>query len=461
MTARLAPTPAIRLADVPGWLVAALLVAGMAAAGSALGGLARPAFVLACGFVGWFAWRQGPATHLQAALILFTFAPFVRRVVDLHLGYDQLGLMLIGPLLAILVPVVHLPRQLETCRVPEYLRWPLGIVAGAVVYAGMLSMAQGDWTNAASGMLKWLAPLLYAALLLVSAERDQLINAATTAFTFILPVMGIYAIYQYVDPADWDVYWMQFAPIPSIGQPVPYGIRAFSTMNAPAAFATFTATGLFLIGFSRRPWPALLAMPAALGLLLSLYRTAWISLAVSILFCLLFAGTRRRAGMILVGIGLAILLAVLFTPFGDIVMDRLSTLGEGTKDGSAQERLEEFVTLWNLPDSSLFGSGFTITDVGAAGAMPIDGMIIACWLSMGIMVGGVCLAALLWAIGNAVAAAWTDPAPEAVVIGALALGALSQIPLANITSGENGFLFWTFAVLVTPKPIPRSKGEQG
>ena len=67
------------------------------------------------------------------------------------------------------------------------------------------------------------------------------------------------------------------------------------------------------------------------------------------------------------------------------------------------------------------------------------------------MVGGFCLAALLWAIGNALAVAWTDPAPEAVVIGALALGALSQIPLANITSGENGFLFWTFAVLLTPK----------
>jgi hypothetical protein len=455
MTARVASTPGLNIAAAPGWLVAALLVVGMATVGASLGGLSRPAFVLACGFVGWFAWGQGPAVHLQAAIILFTFAPFVRRVVDLHIGYDQLGLMLIGPLLAILAPVVHLPRQLEKYRAPENVMWPLGIVAASIVYAGMLSMAQGDWTNAASGMLKWLAPLLYAALLLVSAEREELIKAATSAFAFILPVVGIYAIYQYVDPSDRDIYWMLFAPIPSIGQPVPYGVRVFGTMNAPASFATFTATGLFLIGFSRRPWTALLAIPAALGLLLSLYRTAWISLAVSILFCLFFAGTRRRAGMILIGIGVAVLLAVLFTPFGEIVIDRLSTLSEGTQDGSAQERLGEFVTLWNLPDSSLFGSGFTITDVGAAGAMPIDGMIIACWLSMGIMVGGFCLAALLWAIGNALAVAWSDPAPEAVVIGALALGALSQIPLANITSGESGFLFWTFAVLLVPKLTPR------
>jgi hypothetical protein len=456
MTTRVASTPGISAWRVPGWLVAVLILSGTLLAGSSLGGLSRPAFVVACGFVGWYAWRQGAAQHLQAALVLFCVAPFVRRVIDLTIGFDQLGLMLIGPLLAILVPALHLPRLLESGRLPAKWLWPLGIVAGCVVYAGMLSTVQGDWTNAASGPLKWLAPLFYAAVLMLSAEHDELIEAASSAFLIILPVIGIYAIYQYVDPPDWDRYWMQFAPIPSIGEPVPYGVRAFSTMNSPASFATFTATGLFLIGFSQRRWPVLLfAVPAVLGLMLSLYRTAWIALALSILFGLLFSETRRRSGVILIGIALAVLLAVTLTPFGDLVVDRLSTLGEGTGDGSAQERLEEFFTLWNLPDSSLFGSGFTITDVGSAGAMPVDGMIIACWLAMGIVIGGLCLVALLWAIGNALAVAWTDRSVEAVVIGALALGALAQLPLANITSGENGFLFWTFIVLLGPPPGSR------
>jgi hypothetical protein len=235
---------------------------------------------------------------------------------------------------------------------------------------------------------------------------------------------------------------MRYAPIPSIGQPLPYEVRVFATMNSPASFATFTAIGLFLIGFSKRPW-------------LALYRTAWLSLAISILFCLMFSRTRRRAGIILVGIGIAVVLAILLSPFGDVVAERLSTLSEGVQDGSAQERLEEFVTLWNLPDSSLFGSGFTISDVGAAGAMPVDGMIVACWLSMGIVVGVFCLSALCWAIGNALSVAWTDPSPEAIVVGALAFGALLQLPLANLTSGENGFLFWTFAVLLGSGLMPR------
>lgn len=455
MSARAPSMPRTDAWAMPGWLMAALVLIGAATAGPLLGGLSRPAFVLACGLVGWLSWRRGPAAHLQAALLLFAFAPLVRRVVDLHIGFDQLGLMLIGPLLAILVPAVHLPRLLEQRAVPSHWIWPLGIVAASVVYAGILSMAQGDWTNAASGMLKWLSPLLYAAVLMVSAKREEMVEAATSAFVFILPLLGVYAVYQYVAPLDWDIFWMQYAPIPSIGQPLPYEVRVFATMNSPASFATFTAIGLFLISFSKRPWLALPALPAALGLLLSLYRTAWLSLAVSILFCLMFSGTRRRAGIILVGIGIAVLLAVLLTPFGDVVVERLSTLSEGSQDGSAQERLEEFITLWNLPDSSLFGSGFTITDVGAAGAMPIDGMIVACWLSMGIIVGAFCLTALCWAIGNAVAVTWTDPSSEAIVIGALALGGLLQLPLASITSGENGFFFWTFAVLLGPGLMSR------
>jgi len=440
---------------MPGWLMAALIVVGMGVLGPSLGGVSRPVFVVACGLVGWLAWRRGPAAHLQAALVLFAFAPWTRRMVDLSIGYDQLGLMLIGPLLAILVPAVQLPRLIERSKVPSNWIWPLVIVAASVVYAGMLSMAQGDWTNAASGMLKWLAPLFYAAMLMLSAERDEMVEAAVSAFAVILPILGVYAVYQYVALPNWDAYWMRNAPIPSIGLPLPYEVRVFATMNSPASFATFIAIGLFMVGFSKRPWLALPALPAALGLLLSLYRTAWLSLALCILFCLLFSGTRRRAAWVVIGLGVAVVLAVLLTPFGDVVADRLSTLSEGSQDGSAQERLEEFVTLWNLPDSSLFGSGFSNADVGAAGTMPVDGMIVACWLSMGIFVGGLCLTALVWAIVNAVAVTWRDPSPEAVVIGALALGALLQLQLANITSGENGFFFWTFAVLLTPGSMPR------
>lgn len=453
MSASLASASSARTWQLPGWVVAIIVLAATAAAGGPLGSFARLAFVLACGGVGWYAWRQGPGAHLQATLMLFTFAPFVRRLVDLAVGYDQLGLMLIGPLLTILVPAIYLPKLLEQKSLPARWLWPLGIVAASVVYASILSMAQADWNNAASGALKWLAPLFYAAVLALSADRRELLEAAAFAFKIILPVTGLYAIYQYVDPPAWDRYWMEFAPIISIGQPVPYGVRSFSTMNAPAGYATFTGVGLLLIAFSKRSLPALLlAIPAGLGFLLSMYRTGWISLTLGLLLCLLFAQTRRRAAVIFVGLAVAAILAATLTPFGDVIADRLSSFSEGTKDGSAQERFQEFLTLWNQPDSSLFGVGFTFSDVGSAGAMPVDGMIVACWLSMGIVIGGFCLAALFWAIGNALVAALSDRTSDAVIVGALALGALWQLPLSNITSGENGFIFWTFVVLFARRP---------
>src|SRR5262249_31715796 len=151
-------------------------------------------------------------------------------------------------------------------------------------YATSLSSFQGDWMNAASGALKWSVPLLYAAALIGSADPDDLVRAAASAFLVILPITGLYGIFQYIDPPEWDRYWMNFTTITSAGQPIPYGIRTFSPMNGPASFATFPAAGLLLVLFARSGWLAvLLASPAAFALLLSLFRTAWLSLAASVL----------------------------------------------------------------------------------------------------------------------------------------------------------------------------------
>ncbi|MDR3464641.1 MAG: O-antigen ligase family protein [Xanthobacteraceae bacterium] len=435
----------------PGWVLAAALICGSALAAGVVGGATRPLFIAGCGLVGLYAWRQGPAAHLICALLLFAFAPFVRRLVDLSAGFDPAGLMLTGPLLALLVCV---PQLLFGRRKPVFipLMLPLIVVAGCVVYAALLSMLQGDFANAASGTLKWLAPLLYAGAILEEADRDEMLDAAASTFAVILPIIGAYGIFQYVNPPDWDRYWMQYASIMSAGEPIPYGVRTFSTLNGPASFATFTALGLLIVWFARSRWQyLLLTCPAGIGLLLSLYRTAWISLAVGVAFCLAFTATRRLAVAILIGAVVLVVAAATLTPFGDVIGERLVTLGEGSQDGSAQERIDEFVTLWNQWDSSVFGTGFTFTDVGTAGAMPIDGMIIACWLTMGIVVGLVCLGALVAAAMNMIITAWRDGNPHAIIIGALGCGALSQLPLANLTSGESGFMFWTFAVLLVDR----------
>jgi hypothetical protein len=312
----------------------------------------------------------------------------------------------------------------------------------------VLSLLQGKMNDTASGLIKWFSPILYAAVLAMRANRDEILEASVSAFCVILPITGLYGILQYVDPQAWDRYWMEFAPILSIGQPVPFGVRVFSTMNSPASFASFTVVGLLLVAFLRSGWMSLLvALPSILALLLSLYRTAWLAMAISLMFCLLFAQTRGKAQIIMLALVLAGAVAVTIPPFSDVIGDRLATLGQGSQDGSFQERLQQYSTLWSLPDSSLIGNGFTVTDVGSAGQMPIDGMIIACWVMMGIVVGILCLCGFFWAISGAVLRALVERSRQAVLVGGMAMGGLLQMPLANISAAEAGFLFWSFVVL--------------
>lgn len=440
-----------------GWLIALVFIGGFTVVGGFLGGLGRPLFVLGCLGVAYLSWRKSIYAHFQASLVLFSFAPFIRRIVDLGAGYDELGLMLIGPLLALLVPVADLRHLLDRRTPVDSRLGPLALAGACVLYAGVLSLLQGKMNDMASGLIKWMTPILYAAVLVYRADRDRLLDAAVRAFFVILPITGLYGIIQYVDPQAWDAYWMEFAPIMSIGQPVPYGVRIFSTMNAPASFATFTAGGLLLVAFLRSGWISfLVAAPSSLALLLSLYRTAWISMALALMFCLLFSTTRIKAQMIAIALVIAGAVAVTIPPFSDVIGDRLATLGQGSQDGSFQERLTQYYTLWMMPDSSLVGVGYTTSDVGSAGQMPVDGQIIACWLMMGIIGGILCLCSLGWAISAALFQALMDRSREAVIVGGMAMGSLMQIPLANIMASEAGFLFWSFVVL-----LPAAKPSQG
>lgn len=435
--------------QIPVWLAPGLLLLGTILIGGQLGSLIRPLFVLGCGVVGWYAWRKGPAAHFYSALLLFAFAPFARRIVDVSVGFDNSSLMLIGPLLAILVPGIDLLAKWTRDAPYDKRLSPLIVVFFCIIYATILTIIQGNWSDVASGVLKLTSPMIYAAALAMFGDRDELLDAAASAFTVILPIMGVYAIYQYVDPPAWDRFWMQYASILSAGIPVPYGVRSFSTMAGPATYASFTATGLLLILFLRRSWLIMLLMlPAFMGFMLSQYRTAWIALGVGIFFGLLFRQTRLRAAVVIVGVIALGLLALTIPPFSDVIAERIASFGQGGQDGSAQERLQQYITLWALPDSSVIGSGFSTTDVGTAGAMAVDGMIISSWKTMGIPVGILCLFALVWAIWVALAVAFRERTVPAVVIGAFALGQLVQIPLAPIANAELGFLFWALTIQV-------------
>jgi hypothetical protein len=74
-------------------------------------------------------------------------------------------------------------------------------------------------------------------------------------------------------------------------------------------------------------------------------------------------------------------------------------------------------------------------------------MLAACWSFMGIVGGMICLVSIFYFIFRQLTCALQHESRAAVTVGALACGWLVQLPLAGLTSGEIGVLFWTSVTL--------------
>jgi hypothetical protein len=280
------------------------------------------------------------------------------------------------------------------------------------------------------------------------------LRAAARAFLIASPVIGLYGIAQNLAPPAWDTYWMVSSKMLSIGSPEAGQLRVFSTMNSPASFAFYAVCGLLLFSFTRSVIPPVLVavgalLPLAMALLLSGVRTAWISAAVAVAFCFLFKPTRARAGILAVCLALGVAFTLLYTSFGD-------TFGGGVaQDGSGQDRLHDYLYVFN--DSSRYVFGIGLSGDSDPQMAALDGQLLLSVVQMGLAVGMLHMLSLLWAGAQALLSLRHDQAVLRIVAGAVVLGDLSVFLLLGFSVGEIGFLFWMLVGVLTPhQGIPRS-----
>ena len=444
----------------------AALFAGMFAAGSLGLGPMRYGFVAGCAAIGWQAWRQGPAKHLEMSIILFVWAPFLRRVMDFHAGFDPGGFMLVGPLLALLPPCLDLHAWLITGRLrfdartlPPYLLMGL-----CLLYGLSLSVAGGDLLPAMVTLAKTLPPILYCVWLAArGAEEPDVMEGAARGFLIAMPAAGAYCIYQYFYLPDWDAYWMTMTSAISNSQGLAEAekVRVFGPMNSAASLGHFALAAILLLAFVRRGLISLLlCVPILVGLMLSSYRTAWIGLALGVACCGLNAGTRARASLVVACAAIAVVAIVTTTSFGDDVIDRFSTLASLGEDGSGQARTGDLETLLDHADQLIVGLGVgglgpfgdTQLRVSLVPTSAVDGIVVSSVLLMGL--GGGCLYMLgvLWAALQRLAVALRADDPRLVAAGAIVLANVAILPLTDVTRGEVGFVFWAFLGIVTAGP---------
>ena len=418
--------------------------------------IARLLFVAGCLGVAISAYQRGGfALHVQTVIPLFVFAPLLRRIVDLHVGYDASGSMLVGPLLALTAVFPALKRLLSPSRTPRSVFVPFGIAALCLTYGWMITAFGGDFVASTITAMKYAIPMLYCmCLILVPQQSAGVLGAAARVFLVISPIMGLYGIFQHLDPQPWDRYWMISSKIDSIGLPEPGKVRVFGTMNSPVSFAAYATCGLLLFTFVRSKFvplvlvPFVAILPLSVALLLSGVRTAWISAIISILVCLYFDKTRKLAVILLLCLVGGAVFALLFTSFGDVIASRLTSLNSKVSDdGSGAARLDDYFHVFGGDDGYLLGVGLGGRTDSKMNAL--DGLLLSSAVQMGTIFGILHTMAVLWAgIKAACCVRRNDNVMRLVTCG-LIIGSMAVFLLTNISVGEIGFLYWMMVGALT------------
>jgi hypothetical protein len=184
-------------------------------------------------------------------------------------------------------------------------------------------------------------------------EHPQLMRQLSTVLLIFGGIVAAYGCAQFVNPMPWDVLWVEGGDFRSLGNPAPFQIRVFSTLNqaGPAADFFVAAFMLTLPSFSlslKRAWiwPFLAMLGAAL--LLTLVRSSWIGLVVGVVTYLVVS-PRRILAAPFIGV-YAVLLAFLVASLpaflgaaqnSDIITSRIASFGDVDHDTSAIARTSE------------------------------------------------------------------------------------------------------------------------
>ncbi|EPY02518.1 putative transmembrane protein [Magnetospirillum fulvum MGU-K5] len=312
--------------------------------GDAGGQIAKPiAFLFLTCSAGLYLIIKSPSLYLRYALWLWFLVPFIRRVFDLSSGYSEMNIYGLAPVIVSLLPFIALARLRGSFPV-----WnPLLPSLIAVTYGWVIGVVAVGPAPATFALTQWVAPLGLALHIAGCwQEYDQIRKEIVRVFLWALVILGIYGMVQYALLPPWDLYWMTHAPINSIGQPHPFKVRVFSTMNSPMVLAPIVLAGILLI-FNTAGRIGWISVGFGLAtLLLSLVRSSWGALVVgfAVLWMLVFRYQPARALRMGVvgGILIALLSTVIVaTPLFDKIQQRFDTLDSYEHDVSfhARERL--------------------------------------------------------------------------------------------------------------------------
>lgn len=387
--------------------------------------------------VGVFLYFRYPVLYLGFTWWLWFITPLVRRLADYRGGFTEPSPILLAPFLVTFITVITLWKNLF--KTYNHGGLPFILAMSGCVYGFLVGLLNRPPIVVGIALLDWLAPVLLGFHLFAN-WRNYPIYRQNMQRTFLWGVlmMGIYGIFQYFVAPEWDRYWLINSGLSSAGFPVPFGIRVWSTLNAPRPFATVMMAGLLLLFSSKGIKMIIASVVGYLSFLLSLARTPWGSWFVGML--VLLASVRANIQMRLMTTFLVILLAVIplttIEPFSDVVSSRMETLTNLEDDGSASTRQETYGELLGSAVTNIVGEGI--------GGLTHDSAILSTLFNLGwfgtlFYIGGII--PLLFRLFQGFES-YIDPFLGCV--RAISFGIFAQVPLGVPMLEVQGVILWGF-----------------
>ena len=385
--------------------------------------------------------RKAPGLYVEFVCWLYFCCSFVRRVAEMH-GTPAANSLLAVPLVALLACVFHVLARWT--RLPSRSTAPFGYVLAGITYGALLAGLQFRFAALGATLPLWLLPAVFG--LYVFTERahlDEMYAGFESAMVRGILLAGVYGVIQYMYLPVWDARWMQAAELVSIGKPEPMEVRVFSILNAPQVLGAFMSLGIFVAYRSRIPWRWLAMAAGFVGLVLSSARSAWVALAVALLYYVLRGTARERSRMIVMaGAATVLLIGLSQMPVvGESLTARFASLTDGQHDDSAADRSETYGRVLAEIASSPFGRGIGVDD-GVEDAEH-DSSIVNMVLCLGVFGSIVFLAGLGVMTAKVLLPKRRLRDSPLLAVQACLVFVWAEVPLNNVLSGPIAFLMWT------------------
>ncbi|MBE9210932.1 O-antigen ligase domain-containing protein [Nostoc sp. LEGE 06077] len=306
-----------------------------------------------------FLYLRHPILYIGFTWWMWFLTPLVARLIDYKVGWDATRQILISPYLVVFVTIATFLRHFPQASRQGGLPFILAFIG--VFYSFLVGLIYNSPVPVARGLLDWLSPIIFAFHLFTNwRDYPTYRQNLQRTFLFCVLVTGAYGIYQFVVAPEWDRYWLiQSKLFTSSGNPVPFGMRVWSTLHSVGPFGAVMQTGLLLLFTASGP----LIFPASavgyVSFLLAQARTNWGGwlLGVIIIMGSVKAKIQMRLIAIVVIMALCVIPLTTIEPISEVISARLESFANLDKDTSFKDRSGSYDRNLGLALSNVLGNG--------------------------------------------------------------------------------------------------------